>query len=104
MLDLVDEIRTATGGALTEGEVLDLAPMLYDDLEVAVGTELARRCTAEQLAEFDRLLQAGDEPGLHEWFAKNRPDHKRVVREQLDLLLDQVAREVGLAAGPVEIA
>ncbi|WP_159623714.1 DUF5663 domain-containing protein [Ruania rhizosphaerae] len=104
MFDVVGEIRAATAGVLTEEEVLDLAPELYEDLEQAVGRAIASRCSAEQLAEFDRLHEATDEAGLHEWFARNSPDRREVVREQFDLLLSKVTSQLGCAARPVEIA
>lgn len=101
MFDLIAEIRNATRGVLTEEEIIDLAPSFYTDLEAAVGMELASRCTSEQLAEFDRLSDRRDEAGLAAWIDRHQPDYPEVVREELDRLLRDLARQLGLDARSV---
>lgn len=55
---------------------------LIRNLEMGVGQTLAAGLTEEQHAEFESLVQAGNEEGALDWLNCNCPDHKEVVRDQ----------------------
>ena len=64
---------------------------LYEELELRVGTRLSEGMSDEQLAAFEKLIDANDESGALSWLETNRPDYKQVVAEELEKLKQEVS-------------
>ncbi len=63
---------------------------LYEELELRVGTRLSEGMTDEQLAEFEKLIDANDQQGALKWLETNRPNYKQVVAEELEKLRQEI--------------
>ncbi len=79
---------------------------LYEELELRVGTRLSEGMSDEQLAAFEKLIDANDEAGALTWLETNRPDYKQVVAEELEKLRQEVAanKDKLLGGEPEEVA
>lgn len=64
---------------------------LLEELELRVGTRLSEGMSDEQLGDFEKLIDAGDQAGALKWLETNRPNYKEVVAEELDKLKKEVA-------------
>ena len=60
----------------TAEETEAFAELIREELEVRIGAEIAKHCTEEQLAEFDRCAAQKD---AQRWLEKNCPDHRKIV-------------------------
>lgn len=63
---------------------------LYEELELRVGTKLSEGMDDDQLAEFEKLIDANDQQGALKWLETNRPDYKQVVAAELDKLKQEI--------------
>ncbi len=63
---------------------------LYEELELRVGTRLSEGMTDEQLADFEKLIDANDQQGALTWLETNRPNYKQVVAEELEKLKQEI--------------
>jgi hypothetical protein len=86
-----DGIRRTVGDAVSEAEIQELLLLAYSDLQVAVGVALSEGLSDERLAEFEGLIDAGDEEGASRWLALNRPDYKEIVEAEFSVLLTRLA-------------
>lgn len=85
MLKLDDIFLQEVGLWPLRRDVAELAKSVaYYILEARVGEALAERLSAQQIAEFQTLLQ--DEPAAREWLDEAIPDYRSTVRlKYLDL-------------------
>ncbi|MGC9667520.1 DUF5663 domain-containing protein [Planosporangium sp. 12N6] len=74
---------------------------IYETLELRVGTTLAAEMSESELADFEGLIDAGDEAGALDWLVAHRPDYKAVVRTEWDRLRTELA---GQAAQLIEVS
>lgn len=63
---------------------------IYEELELRVGTRLSEGMSDDQLAEFEKLIDANDEAGALQWLETHRPDYKEVVADELDKLKEEI--------------
>lgn len=63
---------------------------MYEELETRVGTRLAEDLSNEQLAVFEKLIEAGDDKGAVRWLEEHRPNYKQVVAEELEKLKKEI--------------
>lgn len=75
---------------LPEDQKANFLQLLYEELEVRVGSRLSEGMDDKLLAEFVKLSDADDNVGALEWLEKNRPDYKQVVTEELEKLKQEV--------------
>lgn len=75
---------------------------LYEELELRVGTRLSEGMTDEQLAEFEKLIDANDQQGALTWLETNRPNYKQVVSEELEKLRKEVMDNRDLIIGDMQ--
>jgi hypothetical protein len=64
----------------------ELVAHIIDTLQERVGTRLAAGLTDAQLAEFERLMESGDQAAALTWLETNAPDYQTVTRSTLDEL------------------
>lgn len=63
---------------------------LYEELELRVGTELSKNLTDEQLEEFEKIIDSGDEGASLEWLESHCPNYKEVVAAELEKLKQEI--------------
>lgn len=63
---------------------------LYEELELRVGTRLAEGMKDDQLTEFEKFIEQGDDKGAIQWLEQNRPAYKEVVAEELEKLKKEI--------------
>lgn len=68
----------------------------HSTLEGHVGMRLAQQMSAEQLDEFETLIDAEDEAGALAWLERTFPDYKSVVQDEFDRLKNQLAASAAL--------
>lgn len=64
--------------------------MLYDELEMRVGTALAEQMSDVQLEEFEAFIDANDETGGLRWLQQNFPAYRETVRNEFAKLSAEV--------------
>lgn len=77
---------------LTRSQVTDALDEIYYTLELRVGSRLAEGLDANQLATFERLVDRGDDAGASKWLSDNKPEYRRVVRDELDHIVSSLRR------------
>src|SRR5688500_14978909 len=102
MFQLDDAFLTSVGlSGMPDEQKEPFLEHLLETLELRVGTRLSDGMPEQQLAEFEKLIEARDEKGALSWLEANRPDYKQVVSEELERLKKEVMsnkdRILGLA-------
>lgn len=103
MFTLDDDFLQSLGlGAMPEDQKAAFLQHIYEELELRVGTRLSDGMSDQQLEEFEKLIDANDEPGALKWLEAHRPDYKDVVAEELEKLKQEIIanRDVILGTGP----
>lgn len=67
-----------------------LLAMMYDRLELNVGTVIAADLTDEQLKEFEQLIDQDQQSEALDWLQANYPGYKQVVEAELTKLKAEV--------------
>lgn len=92
MFNLDDDFLQSLGlGGLPDDQKQAFLQHLYEELELRVGTRLSEGMSDDQLAEFEKLIDANDEQGALHWLEANRPNYKDVVADELEKLKQEVA-------------
>lgn len=63
---------------------------LYEELELRVGTVLSKDLSDEQLEQFEKLIDSGDQDASLKWLESHCPNYKEVVAEELEKLKQEV--------------
>ncbi|MFO0882529.1 MAG: DUF5663 domain-containing protein [Candidatus Saccharimonadales bacterium] len=63
---------------------------IYETLELRVGMKLAENMSDEQLDDFEKLMDAGNEAGALTWLETNVPNYKDVVASELETLKNEI--------------
>jgi Protein of unknown function (DUF5663) len=79
-------------GALPQNEKNPMLQHIYEELELRVGVKLASGMTKEQLDEFEKFMNQGDQEGALNWLSTNFPDYKQVVSNELENLRKEIAQ------------
>ncbi len=66
-------------GALSQDDKRSLLAAVYEELELRVGVRLSQAMTGDQLAEFEALMDAGDELAAKQWLDMNMPDYTKIA-------------------------
>lgn len=77
-------------GALSQEAKDSLLASMYERLELNVGTVIAADLTDQQLKEFERLVDGGDQTAALSWLQANYPSYKQVVEQELTKLKAEV--------------
>lgn len=62
---------------------------LYPEFEARVGERLSRSMSSDQLDEFERLVESGDDAKAGAWVHQHAPDHPAVVAEEFERLISE---------------
>lgn len=95
-------LRTQLGvnlPGLSDDDLHKLAVEVRPELELRAGTALSDGLSDAQLAEFEHLMNNGDDEGCAAWLATNRPDNQAVVLTVRARLVADVVQAV-VAADP----
>ena len=92
-VDPIREIKILVP-AMLQSEVREFAPLVYEDLEHDVGYRIAALMTEDQLAEFERLTDAGDEEGSAAFLREHVPNQSEIVRDVCASLLEGIAQRL----------
>ncbi len=91
MLKLDDNFLEQLGlGALPAEDKKKMLGHIYETLERNVGMKLAQDMTDQQLDDFEKLMESGDEAGALKWLEANVPNYKQVVASELEALQTQI--------------
>lgn len=91
MFQLDDNFLQSLGlGAMPDDQKPAFLQHIYEELELRVGTKLSEGMSDDQLADFEKLIDANDEAGALKWLESNRPNYKQVVAEELEKLKQEI--------------
>lgn len=91
MLKIDNNLLTQLGlGDLSQDDKDSLLEHLYDQLELRVGTVIAKQLSDEQLTEFEKLIDANQQEQALQWLQSNYPGYKQVVEAELKKLTDEL--------------
>ena len=108
MIQIDDSLLLELGlGALPAPRRKELLKAFYEELQLRVGTELSNRFDEEQLDEFGRLMEAGDDRAAIAFLEQHVPDRDEVVRREharlraaVDAATPRLLRAAGIADNP----
>ena len=90
-LRLDESLLEAVGlGSLPPHLQTDLLATLADALTERVGTSLAATITTDQLAEFERIMDSGDEASALAWLQINAPDYETITRQAFHEMAEEL--------------
>ncbi len=94
MLKLDNNLLQELGlGGLPDDQKKSMLQHIYETLELRVGTQLANQMTDQQLAEFERFIDAGGDNNQTEalkWLETNLPNYKQVVNDVFEALKAEI--------------
>jgi hypothetical protein len=61
-----------------------------EELELRVGTELSKDLSDEQLEQFEKLVDGGDQDVALQWLEKHCPNYKQVVKDEFKKLKEEI--------------
>lgn len=85
--NLLDQLGLSS---LSQDDKDSLLAHMYEQLELRVGTVIAKQLTDEQLDEFEQLIDADKQEEALKWLQNNYPGYKQVVQAQLKQLTDEL--------------
>ena len=88
------EALAARLSQLTETELDSLEEVVLNELELRVGTKITGILTAEQVKEFEKLIEASDDDGASAFLDRSVPKHREVVHETMKELVDETVRRI----------
>jgi hypothetical protein len=91
MFQLDDNFLASLGlGAMPAEEKEAFLSYVYEELELRVGTELSKDLSDEQLEQFEKLIDGGDQDTALQWLEQHCPNYKEVVKQELDRLKQEI--------------
>lgn len=82
-----DNLLTELGLAELKPEAkTSLLKHLVEELELNVGTVIASQLDDDQIKEFEKLIDGGNQAQALAWLQHNYPDYKQVVQTELEKL------------------
>ena len=70
----------------TEDELCDMADILYDELQIRIGSEVLDSLTPDQVKEFETLMDKTKEADMETvrngWISKHYPDYDKTTTAQ----------------------
>ena len=75
----------------SEADRQKILEKLYRQLENQVGAKVESVVTDEQFAQFESVVDQGDEDKLDEWLEKNVPNYEQITSEILQQLKQEIA-------------
>ncbi|HET9411925.1 MAG TPA: DUF5663 domain-containing protein [Candidatus Saccharimonadales bacterium] len=100
MFSIDDDFLQSLGlGGLPDDQKQAFIQHLYEELELRVGTRLSDGMSDDQLAAFEKLIDANDETGALKWLESNRPDFKDVVADELEKLKEEITTNRDMILG-----
>ena len=75
----------------SEADQQKIQEKLYRQLENQVGAKVESVVTDEQFAQFESVVDQGDEDKLDEWLEKNVPNYEQITSEILQQLKQEIA-------------
>ena len=66
--------------------------VLGEILELRVGRSLSDGMTEDQISDFERVADTGDDGAAHAWLDEHAPDHRQIVADTIDGLIAEAAQ------------
>jgi len=86
-----DTLLTELGlGNLSPEAKASLLQHLMEELEINVGTVIAAELNDDQILEFEKLIDDGDQSQALAWLQQNYPGYKQVVQNELEKLKNEL--------------
>lgn len=86
----------------TSKEVNAFSDIITEEYEVRIGSEISRRCNAEQLAELDRIIESkGDSV---KWFNRNVPEYLDIIYKKYTELAKELLDYIDEIPGVIKPA
>ena len=86
-------LRSVGLGKLPEAEKDLLLKQIYNTLEKRVGKLIMAKLTEAQLADFEQIIDANNQPLAQAWLTKNYPNYANVVAVQVRRLQAEISRD-----------
>jgi Mg2+ and Co2+ transporter CorA len=90
MIDMTELIDGLVSDSVPEQQRAALLQVLYDELELRVGTRLANGLTDDQLAAFEVFVNQNDEAGALRWLQQNAPDYAEQVQDEFEAMRQEL--------------
>ena len=91
MFQLDDNFLVSLGlGGMPADEKDAFLNYVYEELQLRVGTELSKDLSDEQLEQFEKLIDEGDEEAAIQWLEQHCPNYKQVVQDELEKLREEI--------------
>ncbi|MFT4187756.1 MAG: DUF5663 domain-containing protein [Aeromicrobium sp.] len=71
----------------------ELRQDIYSTIELRVGERLSAGMTDAQMAEFEKIIDSGDDAGATAWLTANAPDYRQIVATTFDELKAEIASQ-----------
>lgn len=91
MFQLDENFLVSLGlGSMPAEEKEAFLSYVYEELELRVGTELSKDLSDEQLEQFEKLIDGGDQDAALKWLEGHCPNYKEVVKQELEKLKEEI--------------
>lgn len=79
------------GFDLSGEDVEELLEYLNDTLQERVGVEITQTLKEDQLKTLAAMQETASEKDLGEWLEENVPDMQKIVQNEIDILIGEIA-------------
>lgn len=91
MFQIDDNFLISLGlGAMSPEDKESFILYLAEELELRVGTELSKNLSDEQLEQFEKIVETGDQDATASWLEQRCPDYKDVVKQEFEKLKQEI--------------
>lgn len=91
MFQLDDNFLVSLGlGGMPAEEKDAFLEYVYAELEDRVGIELSKDLSDEQLEQFEKLVEGGDQAAVTQWLDQYCPNYRDVVKQEIDKLKTEI--------------
>jgi Protein of unknown function (DUF5663) len=91
MFQLDDNFLASLGlGDMLAEEKKAFLSYLYEELELRVGTVLSKGLSDDQLEQFEKLIDGGQQEEALTWLEQNCPNYRDVVKAELEKLKQEI--------------
>ena len=90
---ITKQLLDAAGVVVKAEDEQALIDHLNEVLEDRVGAEVVESLDDDQLDELATLQESDDQAAIQAWMQKNVPEMEDIVKDEIDILLGEVAKD-----------
>ncbi len=90
---ITKDLLIAAGVNFKPEDEQTLIDHLNETLEERVGAEVVESLDDEQLEQLAALQESDDQDAIQAWMAENVPELEDIVKDEIDILLGEVAKD-----------